>query len=270
MNALVTGASGFAGKHLCRHLLSLGIQVHGLTRKPLPTHGVVVHQSDILDRENLKLVVEKSRPDYIFHLAAISSVRKSFQEPDLTRKTNVDGTRNILDAASEKAKNAKILLVSTSEVYGEQERMPITEKQEPDPLNPYAESKLEMERLCESYEVDYIIARSFTHTGPGQSQTFFCSEFAKAIAEIEKDIRKPVLTYGDEKIVRDLTDVRDVVQAYLLLLEHGKNREIYNVCSGKGLSIREIMSILTGLSSKTIETRQDTSKAGRSIRTMIG
>jgi GDP-4-dehydro-6-deoxy-D-mannose reductase len=271
MKVFITGVEGFVGKYLARHLASSGFEVHGSYHSDKPDVEGSLCKLDILDKDALPRLLEKLQPAYIFHLAAISSVRQSIEEPQVTRAVNVTGTKNLLDAAKLLQLDCRLLLVSSAEVYGKPQKIPITEDHPLKPLNPYAKSKLEMEKLAQEYDLDYVISRSFTHTGPGQSANFFCSEFAKTIAEIEKGLRPAVLTYGDAEIVRDLTDVRDMVRAYQLLLDKGKGRGIYNICSGRGVAISQVLEILTRQSSAKIALKQDKSKVAKnSIRTMVG
>lgn len=272
MKAFITGVGGFVGQHLADLLLSKNFEVYGSyhTNKP-SLKNVRLFQVDISQRQKLEKAILQVKPDYVFHLAAISSVKRSWEGPELTRKINVFGTDNLLSSIESSGPSAKTLIVSSSEVYGEPRTIPITEDHALNPLNPYSKSKLECEQLCKKYDLPYVITRSFTHIGPGQSPIFFCSEFAKTVAEIEKGLQERVLTFGDASVVRDVTDVRDIAKAYLLCLDKGKPREIYNICSGKGISIRKILDLLTSFSTKEITLQQDKSKlVGKSITTMIG
>jgi GDP-4-dehydro-6-deoxy-D-mannose reductase len=269
LRAFITGIEGFVGSHLKSCLEHNGIEAYGSCYSQAFPGDTKTHRVDILKKDELTRCITRIKPDYIFHLAAQSSVRLSWQNPGMTKKVNVEGTRNVLEAAS--LAGAKALVISSAEVYGNPQKTPITEEHELNPQNPYAESKLEAEKACKEYDMDYFIARSFTHIGPGQQPIFFCSEFARIVAEIEKGVRDPVLTFGDLDIVRDLTDVRDVVRAYLLMMEKARPREAYNICSGRGASIKEILDILLGLSKKKISLKQDKTKLGqKSIRVLIG
>lgn len=271
MKAFITGSEGFVGRHLSEYLNSQGIEVYGSYFSEPFKNKKRFFRIDVTDGKKLKGAISKVKPDYVFHLAAQSSVRKSWENPTITKKINVNGTENVLEAVKLLKMQSKVLIVSSAEVYGDPKKIPITEEHPLNPKSPYAESKLEAEKLCRNYDLQYFIVRSFAHIGPGQQPTFFCSEFAKIVAEIENGKREPLLTYGDTAIVRDLTDVRDVVRAYLLCLEKAREKEVYNICSGKGISIGEILSILTGYSNKKIKLQQDKSKvAAKSIKTLIG
>jgi GDP-4-dehydro-6-deoxy-D-mannose reductase len=248
MRALITGINGFVGPYLKKHLLGEGFEVVGTDISEGADYKV-----DLLDAAEVDELVEEVRPDYFFHLAAQSSVKLSFEKPEFTKRVNVEGTRNLLDAVKKHAASAKVLVVSSADVYGVPEKVPLTEDSKTNPVSPYGESKLEQEKLALGYG-NVVVSRSFSHIGPGQKELFVCSDFAKQIAE-ERD----VICTGNIDVKRDFTDVRDMVKAYLLALQKGKAGEIYNICSGKSYSIRWILEKLLGFSSKKIEieTKQE-------------
>jgi len=245
MISLITGAGGFVGPYLAEQLSKSNGAVIGLDRNKIDND--VFSKSfiaDITDKNSLKTIFMDVQPDSIFHLAAQSSVRKSFQDPDLTKKVNVEGTRNILETVAELNIQPKILIVSSAEVYGNASIFPITENIELKPISPYGESRAEQERisleLSKQHNLNVVISRSFPHTGPGQSDIFVCSEFAKQLAQIEAGMQDNVIQVGNLEVKRDFTDVRDTCTAYVLLNQKGKNQEIYNVSSGKEYSVKQI------------------------------
>lgn len=265
MRSLITGISGFVGPHLAKHLLSNKHTVFGVDLIKKKIENVSSYQVDILNRKSLFSVMNEIKPDYVFHLAAQSSVEKSFSQPELTKKVNVDGTKNLLDSILNAKINPAILIVSSAQIYGTPKQTPITEQHPLNPQSPYAKLRLKQEKLALDYykkhSMKIVIARSFNHTGPGQSAEFVCPDFAKQIVEIEKGLRKPVIKVGDLKAKRDFTDVRDIVRGYLLALEKGKTGEYYNLCSGKAYSVEEILHILIKISNcKGIKIERDPKK----------
>ena len=270
MKALITGVSGFVGNYLSRELLSNNYEVYGTDINERIPEGVNFFKANLLEKEKLSKAVKSIRPDVVFHLAAQSSVKKGWEEPELTFDVNVNGTRNVLDSVG---KGAKVLIISSADVYGIPAKVPINEKSELNPISPYGESKLKQEKLALDYcgkGYQIIISRSFTHTGPGQAPKFVCSEFAKQVADIEKGSKKEALT-GDLSITRDFSDVRDIVKAYVMAVEKAKSGEIYNICAGKGFMLKEALDILAGMSDADIKVRQDKNKLRKNeIPVLIG
>ncbi|MBN2422259.1 GDP-mannose 4,6-dehydratase [Candidatus Woesearchaeota archaeon] len=263
MKALITGAEGFVGYYLIKELLSQGYDVTGTNIGEIPENtkklGIAFFKLDILDRNSVKKTFNKLQPDAVFHLAAISSVKFSMDNPELTMKVNVEGTKNILEAAFGLKNNSKVLVIGSANEYGIPESVPITEKHKLNPLSPYAESKVECEKLAKKYAekgLNAIIVRSFNHIGPGQSEQFVCSAFAKQIADIEKG-NEPVIKVGNLSAKRDFTDVRDVVKAYALAVKKCDSGSPYNICSGKAFSIQEILESLLRLSKVKVEIKKD-------------
>lgn len=232
---LVTGASGFVGPYLVSELESSGYEVYGMDRSPDSSY-----QADLLDVESLSRIMKDIVPDYVCHLAGYSSVKDSFDNPDICKKINVKGTENLLSSIEEVNRQAKVLIVTSAHVYGEPEYNPIDELHSLNPNSPYAESRVEQEKLAMDSELDIVISRSFNHTGPGQQTGFVCPDFIdearKVVAGQLNEIR-----VGNLSAERDISDVRDVVCAYRLMLEKGENKEIYNVCSGYPTSIQYIL-----------------------------
>ncbi|MDA1196663.1 MAG: GDP-mannose 4,6-dehydratase [Nanoarchaeota archaeon] len=267
MKALITGAGGFVGGYLKKHLEEKNIEVAGLDKHP---NVNTTHTVDLLDKEKLSATIKEVSPDLIFHLAAQSSVKKSWQEPELTKEINVQGTKNLLDAVKENNLNPKILLISSADVYGIPATQPMNESLPLAPVSPYGKSRIEQEKLALSYDLDIIISRSFTHTGPGQKAIFVCSDFVKQVAEIEKGTRTELVT-GDLTITRDIIDVRDMVTAYLIAIQKAKPKQIYNLCGNKGYKLQEIVDILRTLTTTEITVKQDPEKIRtKDIPEMIG
>lgn len=278
MQILITGITGFVGSHLAEYLLGREeeFKVHGIRRHfRSSTENIVsildkieLHECDIKDPSAVREVMEAVRPDIIFHLAAQSFVQDSFSSPLVTLATNVEGTLNILEAVRElRARDATynpfIHIAGSSEEYGlvEKDEIPIKEENPLRPLSPYGVSKVAQEHIAlqywRSYGLRAIVTRAFNHTGPRRGDVFATSNFAKQIAEIEAGKRPPLLFHGNLETVRDFTDVRDMVKAYLLVVLHGKPGEVYNICSGRGYSIRQVVDILRDFSGVRLEMRPD-------------
>jgi len=264
MRVLVTGAEGFVGGHLIDYLTARGDEAHGtiLSKELLGDHiprGVDIHQCDILDERKLDDLLHELTPSAIVHLAAMSSVSIARTQPGSTARVNIQGTFNLLDAASRLAPKPNVLVVSTCEVYGAvaEDEGPITEEHPIQPQSIYAASKASAEVLAGFYararDLPVVIVRSFNHTGPRQAPTFVCSAFAKQVAEIEAGESVPVIRVGNLAARRDFLDVRDVVRAYVLALDKGSCGATYNICSGRAVSIREVLDTLLSFSERDIE-----------------
>ena len=252
MKAFITGISGFVGEYLAEYLLRQGLEVAGtrLPTEPISTYlqkDTDIFELDLLDEEHTKSVLEKVKPDYLFHLAAQSSVALSWKNPTLTFDVNVKGTIHLLEAIREMGLNTKVLLVGSSE----QSKV----------SNPYAISKMTQEMLGKmygrAYSMEIVMVRAYNHTGPKQKPTFVIPDFSKRIALMEKGKMEPILKVGNLDAVRDFSDVRDIVRAYYELMLKGKSGEVYEVGSGKGYSIKELLNRLLSLASVAIEVQQD-------------
>jgi len=243
-------------------------QVFGLVRPhgsvPAgPGAGVRVIEADLNDAVSMETVLDTVAPERIFHLAGQSSVHQSWLDPGGTLRTNVLGLVHLLDALRRRGLAPTVLVVGSAEEYGmvEPKDLPLPEGTPLRPSSPYAVSKVAQGLIALQYAsptgVRIVRTRTFHHTGPGRGEAFAESSFAKQIAEIEAGLRPPVLHVGNLDAVRDYTDVRDVVRAYSALLERGAPGEVYNVCSGRGLRIRELLESLIGLSRVAVEVRVD-------------
>jgi GDP-4-dehydro-6-deoxy-D-mannose reductase len=261
---LVTGSSGFVGQHFARmaHIA------------PLEMDGKFV---DLLDVHGVEAAVAAIRPDAVVHLAAQSFVPESFRDPLQTYQVNFIGTHNLLGALKAAGFPGRMLYVSSAEVYGAvpDAELPVRESQPLKPLNPYSVSKIAAEALCyqwsQTEQFEVIVARPFNHIGPGQSERFAISDFAKRIVEIKRGHIEPVFHVGDIDTMRDFTDVRDVVRAYIALLATGRNGEIYNICSQREYSIRFLLTSMLEMASVQAEIVRDESRFRASQhRRMLG
>lgn len=238
MKVLVTGSSGFVGSHI--------ISVVSGTI-PLPT-GV-----DLRDRSQVRDAISSIRPERVIHLAAQSFIPDSIKNPQETFDINFNGTLNLLEALKSTGFSGRFLYVGSADIYGlvDPNMIPVDESHPLRPRNPYAVSKVAAEALCyqwsqtELFEV--ILSRPFNHIGAGQSDRFAVSGFARQVVEIAKGLRQPVVEVGDIDVTRDFLDVRDVISAYMSLLDGGKNGEVYNICSGVERTIRSILERLIEL-----------------------
>ncbi len=260
MKALITGSTGFVGPYLKKELEGHGYKVFGLARNN-PENFENVFRGDIRDSNFVNQAVKKILPDEVYHLAGFSSVKKSFEDPELTMEINLGGTKNLLEAITKFCPCTKILIVSSTDVYGKPKHVPISENEETHETSPYSKSRIAQEKLVKEYDsLNIIISRSFSHTGPGQQEIFVLSDFVKQVIDIEKGIKKPIVFTGNISFIRDFSDVRDVVRAYYLLLLKGKRGETYNVGSGIGYKLRELLEKIIDLSKIKIEIKQDESK----------
>lgn len=267
----ITGASGFVGSYLCRLLKSSSYVVHGTCYPERPEHCDLtiadrIYYQDIRDAEGLAALVDEVRPDWIFHLAAVSSVRRSWEIRDEAFEINLAGTYHLFEAVRRHSSRSRILYVSSSDVYGVLAPVDkaLSEADEIVPVNPYAFTKISGELLAGFYEriegLDIVLARPFPHTGPGQSTDFVCPDWAFQIAQIEKGDREPVLSVGNTDVKRDFSDVRDIVRAYVRLMEKGRMGEVYNVCSGRAVTLKDVLDMLLSFTPEVIEVRVDPQK----------
>jgi GDP-4-dehydro-6-deoxy-D-mannose reductase len=225
--------------------------------------SINLYKVDLLDPEATNKLVQYEKPDYLFHLAALTSAKKSFSSPRETFVNNVSGQINLLESIVKSGfQDTKILVVSSAEVYGlvSKEDLPIDEETPFMPTNPYSVSKLSQDFLGLQYflshKLNIVRVRPFNHVGPRQSPHFVVSAFAKRIVEIEKG-KEAVMKVGNLESKRDFTDVRDMVKAYVLALEKGKVGDVYNLGSGSSHKISEILEIMRGMSKTEIKIEED-------------
>ncbi|MBD3309201.1 NAD-dependent epimerase/dehydratase family protein [candidate division KSB3 bacterium] len=271
VKVLITGATGFVGSHLCDYLIQQGnavsgtyLYAHELDQFPDYLRSQVeLFSCDLTDLAQVRGVLRAGAFERVYHLAAISSVHKSWEGQDLVIRVNLYGWLNLLEAVQEFCPQARVLMVSSGEVYGivPEAQQPITESQPLRPINPYADSKAAQEMFSYQYihrhHLPIVIVRPFNHTGPRQAPQFVCPDFARQIARIEQGQQAPVMAVGNLDARRDFCDVRDVVRAYHLALEQCPIGTPLNIASGSAWSIKAILETLLTLSTVPIELRQD-------------
>lgn len=266
MNILITGAGGFVAKHLIarlqqdnHHMMGIDVRTEGISKK---IQGVGL---DLTQANQTEMLIKDFKPQRIYHLAAQSSVSHSWDQPIDTFRANVFGAINLLQAVKNQAPECRVLAVCTAEEYrpSHQDRA-IGEDFPIFPQNPYAISKAAMDffslTYSKAYDMEVFVTRSFNHMGPGQSERFVASDFARQVARIEAGLAPPVIRVGNLGAYRDFLDVRDVVAAYQAILERGRQGLPYNVCSGKKTKIEQILNILIGLSSRSGQIKVEVDK----------
>ncbi len=261
---LVTGVSGFVGPHLARALTAAGARVVGLGLEPGSPPGLPLdgwHTADLGDAPAVADAVARARPDAVVHLAGQSSAARSFADPDGTFRANASGTANLLEAVRAGAPSARVLVVGSGEAYGPQpEGSRVGEDSPFAPVSPYAASKAEADRIAAAAAgqgLDVVRVRAFSHTGPGQSPVFVVPGWAQQIAAIETGRVEPVLNVGNLEVTRDLSDVRDVVAAYVALLERGERGAAYNVCRGEGVRLSDVVRRMVALAKVPVRVETD-------------
>jgi GDP-4-dehydro-6-deoxy-D-mannose reductase len=253
VRAVITGAAGFVGQQLAMHLRAVGDEVVGFD-----------HHVDVTDLAAVSRAMGTAAPHAIYHLAALSHVGESWDDPSEVVRVNVLGTCNVLAAARRAAPSATVLVVSSAEVYGvvEQRELPLKETAEIRAGSPYAASKAAAELLAVQaafgYDQRVIVVRAFNHVGPGQSDSFFVPAVARRLVEAKHTNTRKV-TVGSLAARRDFTDVRDVVRAYRLLVERGTSGGTYNVCSGSDVAIADVADMLRKLLYEEAEFVEDAS-----------
>lgn len=267
---LITGASGFVGRYFIDYLDNLGeYEIYGTTQSndTINTHNNVNYlKLDLTNQMAVHQTIKDIKPDYIVNLAALSSVKESWNKPAETMLVNVIGTIYLLDAIKEYVPESKVLLIGSSEEYGSivKENPVVKENIKCIPENIYAISKYtqgEIGRLYSKYyNMNIVTTRSFNHTGPSQSANFVVSDFCKQVAKIEAGLVENVIKVGNLSAARSFTDVRDIVNAYHLLLLKGKNGETYNVGSSEVLKIEDILNRILGMSKTGIKVEIDKNK----------
>lgn len=272
MRALITGITGFAGSHLADYLLAeqAGVEIFGTYRWRSRMENIDhldgkinLLECDLRDAASVHGVLAEVRPDYIFHLAAQSFVPASWRAPSDTLTTNLIGQTNLFEAVRMLELDPVIQIAGSSEEYGLvlPDEVPIKETNPLRPLSPYAVSKVGQDLLAyqyfRSYGLKTIRTRGFNHTGPRRGEVFVTSNFAKQIASIEAGLREPVIRVGNLDAQRDFTDVRDMVRAYWLAVTKATPGEVYNLASGKAVTIRELLDQLLALSETKVEIQVD-------------
>jgi GDP-4-dehydro-6-deoxy-D-mannose reductase len=270
--ALITGITGFAGSHLAEYLLEHhgDVRVVGTHRWRSPLDNVEgildrieLRETDLRDLNSVYRTMEAVRPDYVFHLAAQSFVPTSWNAPASTLETNIIGQTNVFEAVRALALDPVIQVACSSEEYGlvHPDETPIRETNPLRPLSPYAVSKISQDYLAyqyfQSYGLKTVRTRGFNHTGPRRGKVFVTSNFAMQLAKIEAGLQEPVIRVGNLDAIRDFTDVRDMVRAYYLAVTRARPGEVYNIASGKGITIRELLDRLIELAAVEVSVEQD-------------
>lgn len=263
ITTLVTGADGFVGQHLVAALLERGVSVVGGIRELPPDLDTLTREAadrvrwipfDLERRATVRDLIREADPAAVYHLAAFASAAKSVQDPVAAFRVNVIGTlfvlEELVDRAEESGVVPRLLIPGSANIYGAAARhcRPLRESCPLEPVNPYGVSKAAQEALGLQYHrahgLPVIVTRSFNHTGPGQRPPYAAADFAQQILGLRQRDGEGVVKVGNPEIRRDFTDVRDVVRAYIELMEHGESGQVYNVCSGRSCSIRELVELL--------------------------
>jgi GDP-4-dehydro-6-deoxy-D-mannose reductase len=269
LKVLVTGGSGFVAAHVFAAVRaeSPDAELFGVVRRGAiggsSAASVTALHADLEEAASTDALFDRVEPDRIVHLAAQSSVHRSWEDPQSTFGVNVQGLLNILEALRRRKLTPRVLVVGSAEQYGavQAEKLPVVETHPLQPANPYAVSKVAQEFVARQYFLSHgipvVCTRTFHHTGPGRGEVFAESSFARQIAEIEAGRQDPTISVGNLDAVRDYTDVRDVVRAYWLLLDKARAGEVFNVCSGTGVAIGEILQELVDVSGVKVDIRRD-------------
>jgi len=269
MQALITGAGGFVGGHLCAYLLAhtdwrLTGTVYPHPVEEQPSNSCLrLKFANLCEPESVQALFDEARPDYIFHLAAQSFVPTAFADPWDTLRNNIRSELNLLEGVRRSGREVRVLVIGSNEEYGAPQpgELPQTEDSPLRPNNPYAVSKVGQDFLGLQYYLAYgvpvVRVRPFNHTGPGQSPRFVVPAFASQIARIEAGQQEPVMKVGNLKAARDFSDVRDIVRAYHLAATQGEPGEVYNLASGQAQSIRGLLDMLLSYSSAEIHVERD-------------
>lgn len=258
---LITGISGFVGRHFLQFLyqnkihaeiLGIDLKLPGYDLNEYHEYISVKFESvNLLDMNEIRKVLDKFEPEYILHLASFSSVAYSWQSPAESFSNNTNIFLNLVSVIRERDIKCRILSIGSSEEYGNvaMDAVPIREDQPLDPISPYAAARVSQEILskifADSYHMDIIMTRSFNHIGVWQEDKFVIPSFISRIIAIkERGEKSGIIECGDISLIRDFVDVKDVVRAYYMLLHHGRAGEVYNICSGKGHTLKEIIEII--------------------------
>jgi len=267
--ALIIGGAGFVGNYLINHIadeLKWNVFVTKMSHEKSINDKAEVYDLDILDKIQISKVLEEIRPDYIFHLAAQSSVALSWKNPGLTIDVNIKGSVNVMDAVRELDYKPRMLFIGSGEEYGQikPNESPIKEDNVVRPGNIYAATKACQNMIgklySDAYDMDIMMVRAFNHIGPNQAPMFVVADFCKQVVEIERGEKAPIIFTGNLTAKRDFTDVRDVVRAYGMLIQKGQKGETYNIGSGHAIAIGEILDKILHITDVKIETKVDTKK----------
>ncbi len=267
---LVTGGTGFAGSHLIEALLKSGYtNVHTTSFSDSSSYikellgEDKLHQLDLTNTQATKQLISELQPTQIYHLASFAFVGKSFAEPRKLLSNNSNLQLNVLEAVKELVPQTRVLVVGSAEEYGvslSEAEIPYTEQHQFRPINPYAVSKVTQDMLsfayATSFNLDIVRVRPFNHIGERQSTDFALPAFASQIVAIEKG-KQDVLKVGSLTAIRDFTDVKDVVKAYILIMNKGESGEVYNIGSGRGVVMADVVKQLISLSKVAVKLVED-------------
>jgi GDP-4-dehydro-6-deoxy-D-mannose reductase len=265
---LITGVTGFAGGHLAQILLNRGDEIFGVARNPGRdlqhlSRDLTPIVADLCDPLAVDRLLSEIKPEAIYHLAAQAFVPIAWADPWTTLENNIRPQLNILQAMVRQESNTRLLIVASNEVYGrvQSNELPFKEDTPLRPINPYGVSKVAQDMLGLQYYLshglDVLRVRAFNHIGPRQSPIFVAASFGKQIAEIEAGLVEPTLYVGNLETKRDFTDVKDVMQAYVLLVLHGDSGQAYNVGTGEAHSVQSLLEILLSYTSVDIKIEPD-------------
>lgn len=259
---LVTGAAGFAGSHLLDQLAADGVPTvawyrpHG--QAPRALDGVRWHGVDLLDAAAVRDAIRDTQPSVIFHCAGAAHVGQSWDTTAATLRVNVIGTHHLVEAVRQHVPGAALLITSSALVYGPSldaidESHPLT------PNSPYGLSKIAQELVgtASGGHPRTFVARPFNHFGPRQEASFVSAAFARQIAEIEAGLKPPVIEVGNLSARRDLTDVRDTVHAYRLMVERGVPGRPYNICRGEAVAVQTVLDLLVSFARVSVHVVSD-------------
>jgi GDP-4-dehydro-6-deoxy-D-mannose reductase len=278
MRILVIGSAGFAGGYLTRELSGAGHEVWGTTRQlRAPAAELPTVVCDVTLPETIAGSLRQVEPDAVVLLAGISSPPVANRDPTTAFKVHALGTVHLLTEVARLERSTRVLVVTSGEVYGatDEARLPVTEASDLSPTTLYAASKAAADLVAlaqhASICADVVRLRPFNHTGPGQRPGFVCPDFARQVARIARGRQAPVIEVGNLDVVRDFSDVRDVVRGYAAALAHGRAGEAYNLCSGRGTTVRAVLETLCDLAGIAPEIRVVTSRQRRSeVRALWG
>ena len=269
MRAFITGVGGFAGSHLAEHLLSLGHAVSGLLQPGAGRENtahlagrIALHEGDLLDAGRLSGILSAERPQWVFHLAAQSSVRASWEDPAATFAANVTGGLRLIEGCLALGERPRMVVVTSAEIYGTGPAAAVIREDSPfAPLNSYAVSKLALDllagQMAQARGLPLIRMRPTNHAGPRQAISFVIPRFASELARMEAGLAEPVLKVGNLDAARDFTDVRDVARAYALAAGRGRPGEGYLVCTGSPRRVGDILDLLLGMIRVKVRVERD-------------
>ncbi|MBN1595038.1 GDP-mannose 4,6-dehydratase [candidate division FCPU426 bacterium] len=267
MRVLITGMEGFVGSHLAEFALARRAEVHGTAypgvslRNLENAQAAVVHSVDITEQQAVEALVQEVRPKWIFHLAGQSNPNRSHQDPETTLRVNVLGNLNVLESVRKADNTLRVLVAGSADEYGGVGHAVkyIRESQPLSPDSPYAVSKVCQDMMGLAYFTQYglpvIRTRPFNHIGPRQALGFVATDFASQIVSIELGRRVPAIEVGNLDVIRDFSDVRDIVAGYWALMEKGEPGEVYNIGTGRGITVRALLKEM--LSHTTVKIKVD-------------